>query len=69
MPKCPDCGGQIDHLNHYALRPVMMILEPDGEQSDERVNGSLENDFYGCPACGEAVATTHEEAMQILTGG
>ena len=57
MPKCPECGKEIDHLHAYCRELNKYDVTYDGKYdtlnwgSAEPVEGSNKKTEYGCPEC------------------
>ena len=71
MPKCPNCGAEIDHLINWSEAEEKYIFrvseegEPDYEYVDSIPKGK--ND-YECPKCNTVLFRDEEEAVKFLRG-
>lgn len=69
MPKCPSCGGEIDHLDYHKERDYdAEVRVSDGrlERSNEWSN--VDTVAYTCPKCDEVVARDDKDALKFLQG-
>jgi len=65
---CPKCGEEIDCFNYKNATYNYGSLDINGTfddctQGDTEDNRSVE---FGCPGCNEVVATSDEEALEVL---
>ncbi|MEM2352147.1 MAG: hypothetical protein QXT26_07045 [Thermoproteota archaeon] len=73
MPKCPNCGREIDHLINYVTNVTeefRLFLTEDGEPDYQYVDtllGGSESE-YRCPECDEVLARTENDAVKFLRG-
>jgi len=70
MPKCPECGEEIDHLNHYQAVTVKYIARLDAQgrmdyEEKDRTGGDGTGQ-YNCPKCEETLFATDAAAIQFL---
>ncbi|MEM2463558.1 MAG: hypothetical protein QXY07_02620 [Candidatus Bathyarchaeia archaeon] len=75
MPKCPECGKDVDALITAAeeVRTYRVHLDPD---RDERLelecvdSQTVESaDEYACPECGAVICIGYANAVGFLKGG
>ena len=70
MPKCPKCGCEIDHLIYYVkeYNTYEFRIDSKGYKSYTYIDTyDKEDEEYLCPECEETIATTEEEAEEILS--
>ena len=71
MPRCPQCGKEIDHLINWCrnYEEFVFSLTDDGEPDYEWVDTSPgdENEYY-CPHCASLLFTSEEDAVKFLRG-
>ena len=67
MPKCPECGTNIDHLIWY--EKVWQKARFDGKDYQGWDIVSVLEGYYACPECGADLFSDEEEARKFLEGG
>jgi len=64
MPKCPNCGREIDYLINSTLERVDYRYNGD---EYERIDSSIEEDLgYFCPECYAQICHSELEAIDFL---
>jgi len=65
MPKCPECGEEIEYLLNYATVQYIFEVNEDGEPEYIH-NDVAEEGTYHCPVCLKPLFTTEKEAIEFL---
>jgi predicted RNA-binding Zn-ribbon protein involved in translation (DUF1610 family) len=76
MPKCPNCGKEIDFLKNYvsnATDEFNFSLNDKGKPVYEYVDTlamseSEDDNIYACPECGQTLFTNEKDAIEFLKG-
>lgn len=74
MPKCPNCGREIDHLVNYTsgIIDVFKFQIDDGGNPEYKYLDTLssrdETEWWACPECDYTIAKGEDEAVAFLKG-
>ena len=72
MPKCPECGAEIDYLNNYQTGQTKYNFMLDEHGHPIHVDGYSLNwileEEYECPECDIALFDNDESAGKFLMG-
>lgn len=74
MPTCPHCKDEIDYLSHFESRRVgsSFRINDNGKATyyewEEDIGIDDPDAYYGCPSCGEIIASFEEDAIKFLKG-
>lgn len=75
MPRCSQCGENIDSLKAWfsTQKEYVLALDTDGAASyEEAIHGGepeQELDDFACPECGVSLFGTETAAIDFLRGG
>jgi len=64
MPKCPECGRNIDFLNYVCVEESEYLFT--GNDYNYENSELIEDKGYFCPKCFEYLFGTKEEAKRFL---
>ena len=71
MPKCPNCGAELDHLDSYlaaALAHTHVDEHGNAQWVREELGEEVNTEEYVCPYCGKSLFHTEADAIAFLRG-
>jgi len=72
MPKCPECGEEIDYLKHYQSGEAyyhIKIVDKEIQYLEQPFIDDGKVNCYECPKCNKTLFTDEVDAIAFLEGG
>jgi len=69
MPRCPNCGNEIEYLIEYSIerRKYRVRLVGDSIEYEETGEVDFIDHEYVCPHCNAIIAITEKDAKRFLS--
>jgi len=68
MPKCPECGEEIEYLNNLESGEMGYKLFSDGRYEGTEFYPDGGRNEYECPECQTTLFTNETDALEFLKG-
>jgi len=65
MPKCPNCGEEINYLLNRATADFIVEIDEDEKPKYDLI-GIWDDGTYRCPECNEIIFETYTDAVEFL---